>query len=264
MSGYIYFLGTGCGKPKQSRQLPAYLISTPDNHSVMLECGTHVNEDDPLFPLSLSQLDCIIITALNIELLAGLPATLHAMRLMNRNKELKLIAPAPIEAIVMNLLSLDGIDVPFHIDFQKISSTDRIVIGNTTEVCVRESASMPGRYQVYIQLVVNGHDATVYYTGKSKSEYIPDTLVGHKIVIHDCTYAYDDYHLTAKTGLSSYRDVLDYAGQVDVAAIFLTHFSSRYSDPPANVALHRPVPANIVFAYDGLRYPLGPLMTAIS
>lgn len=261
MHNFIHFIGTGCGRPISGRQLPCYLVALPDGHLVLLECGSIINTDDTsASPINISRINVVVITALNIELIAGLPSLLHSMRLLNRVTPLTILAPKPIESFIQELLAFDQLDVPFDVKFLPIESQEQISLANHTKIIVRETSDIPDKFQVYLQSKWNGNKFTIYYTGKSRGGINEGLLVGHKFVIHDCTYSYDDAYLSAKTGLASYQDAIDFAQQTNPLAMFLVHFSSRYQYPQKDVSRHRVQPHNVIFTFDGFRYDFGHIL----
>ncbi len=254
MFKYVYFIGTGCGRPLFRRQLPGYLIELADGHSILLECGCIINTDDEYFHINVAKIETIVITSCDVELFAGLPSLLHSMRLMNRSKLLRIIAPNQIVQLLKSIVDLDTYESRFEITFLPIAKHQTTKLLSDTTLTTMQSQTENGRYQVFITKQSTEEDTTVFYTGKSSSISDRNLLIGHKYVIHDCTYSYDDWELAKKTGFASYREVLLFNDEFKPDVIFLVHFSTRYRNPSEIIPKHRNAPHNILYAYDGFRY----------
>ena len=256
MFKYIYFIGTGCGRPLLKRQLPTYLIGLEEKHSILVECGCIINTDDDLFPLNLAHIDTIIISAPEIELYAGMPSLLHSMRLLNRTKTLRVIAPKVVNRIFNNLVELDNLNKEFEIQFINIEQHKSTKLISNFILYTKKANVREDRYQIYLKGNDDKDIYTIFYTGKSTAIPERNLLTGRQFIIHDCTYSYDDWELTKKTGLASYKNVLEFNKKFDPEIIFLVHFSTRYKNPLVEIMKHRIKPNNILTTYDGYRFDL--------
>lgn len=253
MFKYIHFIGTGCGKPLVNRKLPCYLVEL-NRYSVLLECGCQIPTDLTLPPINVAQIDAAIITAPNIELFAGLPTLLHSMRLLNRVKPFRLIAPEKVYNLVEEMFYLDEPEAQFSIEYSPIEQQNFSPPSSDFRLLAREAVSMPGKYQVFLQSQADQGSATLFYTGKSTGVADHSLLIGDRYVIHDCTYAYEDANLTSKTGLASYKDVLETANDLSPKVMFLVHYSTRYERPWEDIDKLRVHPPEVIKTFDGYRY----------
>ena len=247
----IYFLGTGCGRPLQERRLPLYLVDLEGNKSIMLECGSTINNDDLYFPGRFNKIELIIITSSDIELYAGLPMLIHSMQLLNRSKPLKIIAPKVVNELVLNIINKDILKITFPLNFTDIETHQSSDFTEDVIVHTKKLHSNFPRYQVFIK---NKQESTIFYTGKSAEISDKNLLDGDKFVIHDCTYSYDDSELAPRTGLASYKDVLAFHKNYSPKKTFLVHYSNRYKNPMEEIKRHRIQPENILTTSDGFMF----------
>lgn len=254
MFNFIYFIGTGCGRPILKKQLPTYLIGLDEKHSVLLECGSMINTDDNISPIEIKNVEVIIITAADVELYAGLPSLLHSMRLLNRARTLKIIAPKILHQIIKKFDAYDNYDKKFEIQYVSIEGHKSTKLFSNYILLTRKTSSKDNKYQLYLTAHSPQENATIFYTGKSADIADENLLKGRKYIIHDCTYSYDDNELTKKSGLSSYKNVLDFHKKFSPDIIFLVHFSTRYKNPATDIMKHRIKPNNIISTYDGFRF----------
>ncbi len=254
MFRFIYFIGTGCGRPLFRRQLPGYLIGLDDGKSVLIECGCSINTDTDQLPINIAKIDIILISAADIELFAGLPSLLHSMRLLNRSKPLKIIAPKSLNLLFSEICDLDAYNSSFEIEYIAIEEHRKTTITKDVLLITSESIISQNRYQIYLKGESEKEAATIFYTGKSKGISDPSLLNGHKFIVHDCTYSYKDSSIGNTTGLASYHDVLKANQEYKPNIIFLVHFSPRYKNPAEEIGKHRIEPTNILKTYDGFRY----------
>jgi ribonuclease BN (tRNA processing enzyme) len=254
MFNFIYFIGTGCGRPVLNKQLPAYLIGLDEKHCVLLECGSIINTEDNTYPMDIKNVEIIIITAADVELYAGLPSLLHSMRLLNRTKTLKIIAPKTLHQIIKKINVLDNYEKKFEIQYVSIEKHKSTVLFSNYIIHTKRALTKGNKFQLYISGKLDGKKATIFYTGKSNDSADEKLLIGRKYIIHDCTYSYDDNELTKKSGLSSYKNVLDFYKKFNPDVLFLVHFSTRYKNPVTDIMKNRIKPNNILSTYDGFRF----------
>lgn len=249
----IYFIGTGCGRPISERQLPCYLVEMKDFSSVLMECGTIINTSNTS-PININKINHIIISAPDVELFSGLPSLLHSMRLLNRKNTLNIIAPSKLKNIIDEISKIDKFAKGFRINFKSIENHTKTALGTNMSIITKKSKSRKQSFQIYLTDKSETKQSSIFYTGKSRNITDPSLLGDYNYIIHDCTYSYAESFKTKETGLSSYKDVLEFNKKLNPNIMFLVHFSTRYEGKIDEIDKHHRHPDNILYTYDGFRY----------
>lgn len=121
---HLTFLGTSAGMPTRHRNVTALAVSLVNPYSkakdvpwILIDCGEGTQQQLLHTPLSLLNLEAIVITHVHGDHCYGLPGLLSSMGMNRRTAPLKLIAPQAIGKLLDTLTITTELYFPYAIEF---------------------------------------------------------------------------------------------------------------------------------------------------
>ncbi|PPC75812.1 hypothetical protein WH50_08935 [Pokkaliibacter plantistimulans] len=114
----LLFLGTSSGTPTKARNVSALALRRAGSKSwCLIDCGEGTQHQILHTPLSLAQLDTLLITHVHGDHCYGLPGLLASAALSGRKQPLRIIAPAAIRSLIDCYQQLTELRLTYAIDF---------------------------------------------------------------------------------------------------------------------------------------------------
>lgn len=125
----LTFLGTSAGMPTKQRNVTALAVSLVNPYSkakntpwLLVDCGEGTQQQILHTPLSLLNLEAILITHVHGDHCYGLPGLLSSMGMNRRTAPLKIIAPQAIGKLLDTLTITTELYFPYQIEFISLES----------------------------------------------------------------------------------------------------------------------------------------------
>ncbi|MCG8613591.1 MAG: MBL fold metallo-hydrolase [Pseudomonadales bacterium] len=116
-------LGTSSGVPTRYRNVSATAIKLTQSKKWLLQdCGEGTQHQLLRTPLSLQQLDAILITHVHGDHCYGLPGLLASASLQGRKRKLMLIGPRDIKLFIDAVMQFTGLYLTFELEFIDVES----------------------------------------------------------------------------------------------------------------------------------------------
>src|ERR1700745_476830 len=125
----ITILGNNSALPAYNRHPTSQIITLAD-HLFLVDCGEGTQMQMNHYKIRRSRINHIFISHLHGDHYFGLIGLLNSMGLMNREHDLHLYAPAPLEDIINWQLKIASTTLPFKIKFTPLNE-DRVIADGT-------------------------------------------------------------------------------------------------------------------------------------
>jgi ribonuclease Z len=221
------FLGTS-GAVIKDDETTSSLFFRSKNYSVMIDCPGNAVSILQQIGCSPLDLDGIILTHSHPDHIYGLPFLIQNLLLLNRKKDLLLMANPYTMGKVQDLLQLFNLQdrLPFKIVYITQDSGLVATLGSMDIEFVSVSHSVPTSG---VLIVDSGY--RLFYT--SDTGPIPDILKKLSplnTLIHEASGLKEHEEMINSEGHSSGRQAAESASKMDIERLFLCHFDFRIED----------------------------------
>lgn len=127
---FLYFLGTGAGRPSRRRNVTSIALGLPDpEHDIWLfDCGEGTQHQMLRSPLRLHKISRIFITHLHGDHIFGLPGLLSSRSFLAPEQELNVYGPKGITSFLENALKISSTHLSYPLYVNEIEPGDSIKI----------------------------------------------------------------------------------------------------------------------------------------
>jgi len=129
----VTILGNNSALPAYERH-PTSQVVTLDEHLFLIDCGEGTQMQLSRYKIRRSRINHIFISHLHGDHYFGLIGLLTSMGLMNREHDLHLYAPAPLEELINWQLRVASTTLPFKIQFTPLNGDGLIAHGTRFKV----------------------------------------------------------------------------------------------------------------------------------
>lgn len=119
----LFFLGTSSGVPSKGRNVSGIALCRANSKSwCLVDCGEASQHQLLHLPLSLSQLDTLLITHLHGDHCYGLPGLLASASMQGRSAPLRLVGPADLWPWLQATCTYTHLHLSFALEFHPLES----------------------------------------------------------------------------------------------------------------------------------------------
>lgn len=166
----LLFLGTSSGTPTKTRNVTALaLIEDQGSAWNLIDCGEATQHQLLRTPLSLRDLQAILITHVHGDHCYGLPGLLASAGMSGRQAPLKIAAPEGIEDWLRSTQALTQLHLPFPLEFIRAESMQGLRLGRLVVDAIELSHRVPS----YAYAFTEAHVEPVLDTEKLRREGVP-------------------------------------------------------------------------------------------
>ena len=263
----VFFAGTAGSAPSARRGLPAILVRRGGDR-ILFDCGEGTQRQ-LIRSVGLADLHRIFITHLHADHWLGLPGMLKSFELRDRERPLAVYGPPGTIALMNAMRIIYGrLSFPFEVvelePGDGVTGDDYAIHPFSVEhrgpafgyALVEDPR--PGRFDAELAEslgVTPGPDFGRLQDGETVSGVRPEQVIGperesrklvisgdtapsealavaaHRadVLIHEATFAEDEFDRARETGHSTARQAAEIAARAEVRLLALTHISARYS-----------------------------------
>lgn len=127
---FLYFLGTGAGKPSLERNVTSVALKLPEsiNESWLFDCGEGTQHQLLRSPFSLNQITRIFITHLHGDHIFGLPGLLASRSFASNERSVTVYGPSGIKEFLANALRISETNLSYQLLIKEIEDSKVIDI----------------------------------------------------------------------------------------------------------------------------------------
>lgn len=131
---YLYFLGTGAGKPSLKRNVTsiALKLPAPSKDIWLFDCGEGTQHQILASPFGLRRITRIFITHLHGDHIFGLPGLLGSRSFSTDESSLTIYGPPGIKSFIQAALRVSGTHLRYPLEIREIKHGDKLRLNTWT------------------------------------------------------------------------------------------------------------------------------------
>ncbi len=186
----VTILGSGAALPTLQRNSSSQFVSCV-NRSILIDCGEGTQLQMRKYGIKFQRLSVILISHLHGDHFFGLVGLISSMRLLGRDKNLRIVGPQGIERIVRDQLEIGHTHLDFEIEFTELTGSETCLVYQDKTI---EIVAFPLRHKIPTNgFIIREREKERGLKPKAlehplmKLEYIPRLKRGEDVLTEDGT-----------------------------------------------------------------------------